>query len=130
MCVRLHSLCLFVFSHYKSGTYERLFMPWNIKGNGYLRLYLRFFCSCNFEFTVSHNLIKSELQDVNFQFQYRSPNCEIKKVTNMVFTCLFCHGNSLHSNQTTCMLYFLVDHHPQPTPPTHTLKRNFNQGSN
>ncbi len=23
-------------------------------------------------------LIKSELQDVNLQFQYRSPNCEIK----------------------------------------------------
>ncbi len=24
-------------------------------------------------------LIKSELQDVNLQFQYRSPNCEIKR---------------------------------------------------
>ncbi len=40
-------------------------------------------------------LIQSALQHVNLQFQYRSPNYEIKKVTNMFFTFLFCHGYKL-----------------------------------
>ncbi len=51
-------------------------------------------------------LIKSELQDVNLQFQYRSPNSEIK--TSQIWFLLFYSvmETSLHSNQRPCMLYF------------------------
>ncbi len=41
------------FSPYRSGTYDSLFLPWNIKGN--CDFISEFVFSCNCEFTVSHN---------------------------------------------------------------------------
>ncbi len=69
-------------------------------------------------------LIKSELQHVHFQFQYRRLNCEIKR-SQVCFLLFSVMKSSLHSNQRPCMLYFLLitasaiwgggRHHPHPT---------------
>ncbi len=49
-------------------------------------------------------LIKSALQDVNLQFQYRSPNCEIKRSQICFLLFYSVMETSLHSNQRPCML--------------------------
>ncbi len=79
-------------------------------------------------------LIKSELHDLNLQFQYRSPNCEIKR--SHIWFLLFCSvmETSLYSNQRPCVLQFLlitgISYMGAPsTSNTHQLKSNFNQGS-
>ncbi len=67
MCWTVHIFMLVCFSPNTSGPYESLLLPWNIK------------CNCDFIsdffflqlWIYSRNRMKSE-------FQYRSPNCEIK----------------------------------------------------
>ncbi len=85
-------------------------------------------------------LIKSKLQDVNSQFQYRSLNCEIKRSQLLFLLFYSVTETSLHtyiyySNQRPCMLEFLlitgISYHGAPsTPNTHPLERLFGQGSN
>ncbi len=63
-----------VFSSYTSATYEISFLTWNIKGHcDFLRF--SFLVIVNLQYLTI--LIKSALHDVNSQFQYRRPNCEI-----------------------------------------------------
>ncbi len=69
-----------------------LFLPWNIKGNCDFISDTFFLAIVNLQYLTI--LIKSELQDVNFQFKYRSPNCE-KKRPQICFFTFFCHGNKL-----------------------------------
>ncbi len=81
MCVDCAFIIIFFcFFPYTSGTCESLFMPCNIKGNGDLWLYIRFFilvAIVNLQYLTI--LIKSEFQDSKIELWD-------KKVTNMVFT--------------------------------------------
>ncbi len=68
--------------------------------------WLFFFAIVNLQYLTI--LIKSELQDVNSQFQYRSELWD-KKVTITVFTFFYSvTETSLHSNQRPCMLELLL----------------------
>ncbi len=97
-------LCLYVFSPYSCGTYESLLMPWNIKGNGKLWLYLRIL---TFILTVVNlqyltNLIKSELQDVSSHYLQwgkkvfsQPPIVQVLPLKKMREACNFHHSSTM-----------------------------------
>ncbi len=74
-------------------------------------------------------LIKSAVQDVNLQFQYRSLNCEIKR-SQICLLLFYSVETSLHSNQRPCMLITDISYHEstiqiQPTPTEKQFQSRF-----